>query len=242
VDLTDRVALVTGAGVRIGRAIALGLASAGMHVAVHYHSSEAPAREVVDAIRAGGRNAMALQADLADMASLTSLLPRAAESLGPVSVLVNSASIFERGTLAATTEQSWERHLNINARAPFFLCQAYMGQLPPNTRGHIINIADWRALRPGTQYMAYTLSKGALVTLTLSLALALAPTVQVNALAPGAILPPPQDDGGYFQRLGERLPLRRTGDPQEVVDAVLYLLGSDFVTGEILHITGGEHL
>jgi pteridine reductase len=239
--IAGRVALITGAGVRVGRAIALGLAEQGADIIVHYNASAAEAEDVAASIRSLGRRAVALPADLSDIKQVVALFPRATEALGTVDILVNSASIFQRGTLDSTTVEDWDRHLDINLRAPFFLSQAFRAQLPAGMRGHIVNIADWRAVRPGTQYVAYTLSKSALVTLTLSLALGLAPDIQVNALAPGAILPPPEDDG-YFQRLAERLPLRHTGKPQDVVDAVLYLLRSDFVTGEVLYVTGGEHL
>jgi pteridine reductase len=239
--IAGRVALITGAGVRVGRAIALGLAEQGADIIVHYNASAAEAEDVAASIRSLGRRAVALPADLSDIEQVIALFPRATEALGTVDILVNSASIFQRGTLDSTTVEDWDRHLDINLRAPFFLSQAFRAQLPAGMRGHIVNIADWRAVRPGTQYVAYTLSKSALVTLTLSLALGLAPDIQVNALAPGAILPPPEDDG-YFQRLAERLPLRHTGKPQDVVDAVLYLLRSDFVTGEVLYVTGGEHL
>jgi pteridine reductase len=239
--IAGRVALITGAGVRVGRAIALGLAEQGADIIVHYNASAAEAEDVAASIRSLGRRAVALPADLSDIEQVVALFPRATEALGTVDILVNSASIFQRGTLDSTTVEDWDRHLDINLRAPFFLSQAFRAQLPAGMRGHIVNIADWRAVRPGTQYVAYTLSKSALVTLTLSLALGLAPDIQVNALAPGAILPPPEDDG-YFQRLAERLPLRHTGKPQDVVDAVLYLLRSDFVTGEVLYVTGGEHL
>ncbi|MHB1317339.1 MAG: SDR family oxidoreductase [Anaerolineae bacterium] len=240
-EITGRVALVTGAGVRLGRAIALGLAEQGADVAIHYNRSSAPADEVVAAIRALGRRAVAFHSDLSDLTQVLNLIPRAVDALGAVDVLINSASIFERGTLASTTAENWSRHLDVNLRAPFFLCQAFAQYIRAGCRGHIINVADWRVARPGTQHLAYTLSKSGLITLTQSLALALAPAVQVNALAPGAILPPLEDDG-YFGRLAERLPLKHTGKPQDVVDAVLYLLRSDFVTGEVLHITGGEHL
>ncbi len=240
-EVAGRVALVTGAAVRIGRAIALGLAEQGADVIVHYRSSRAQAEQVVASARGMGRRAIALQADLADLDQVMQLLPRAVDALGTVDVLINSASIFERGTLSSTTARDWQRHLDINLRAPFFLCQAFASQLPPGHRGHIVNIADWRVCRPGTEHVAYTVSKSGLVTLTQSLALALAPNVQVNAIAPGAILPS-EGDSGYFERLAERLPLRRTGGPGDVVEAVLFLLRSDFVTGEMLRITGGEHL
>lgn len=241
-DLVGKVALVTGAGVRIGRAIALGLASRGAQVVAHYHRSAAPAQSLVAEIEALGGEAVAVQGDLQDTACLPGLVAAGIERFGHLDILVNSAAIFERGTLLTTDEANWSRHLDINLKAPFFLCQAFVGRLRAEQRGHIINIADWRAERPGTQYMAYTLAKSGLVALTKSLALALGPQVQVNAIAPGAILPPPGDEDGYFARLAETLPLKRTGSPDEVVAAVAYLLRSDFVTGEVLHITGGEHL
>jgi pteridine reductase len=241
-NLVNKVALVTGAGVRIGRAIALGLAREGAHVVVHYNSSAGPAQQVVQEIEALGGEAEAIQADLRDVGRLAALVEAGVARWGQVDILVNSAAIFERGTLLATDEANWARHFDINIKAPFFLCQAFARCLQPEQRGHIINIADWRAERPGTQYMAYTLTKSALVALTRSLALALGPNVQVNAIAPGAILPPPDDADRYFERLAERLPLKRTGSPEEIVATVLYLLHSDFVTGELLHVTGGEHL
>ena len=240
-ELAGKAVLITGAGVRIGRALALGLAQEGMSVVVHYNSSATEAEEVVREIEAMGGEAIAVQADLRDMARLPALVDAGVERFGHLDVLINSASIFERGTIESTDEENWERHFDINIKAPFFLCQAFGRRLQPEQRGHIINIADWRVQRPGTQYMAYSLTKSALVTLTMSLAVALAPNVQVNALGPGAILPPPNDDG-YFDRLVERLPLKRTGSPEEVVLAVRYLLQSDFTTGELLCMTGGEHL
>ncbi len=241
-ELADRVALVTGAGVRIGRAIALGLASEGVRVIVHYNTSAAPAQDVVKEIRAAGGEALALQTNLRDTPRLPALVDAGLQRFGHVDILVNSAAIFERGTILTTDEENWARHMEINLKAPLFLCQAFARQLQAEQRGHIINIVDWRAERPGTQYLAYTLAKSGLLALTRSLALALGPQVQVNAIAPGAILPPPDDADGYFEHLAQKLPLRRTGSPEEIVQAVLYLLHSDFVTGEVLHVTGGEHL
>ena len=241
-QLDGKVALVTGAGVRIGRALALALAERGTHVVVHYNRSEGPAREVETQIQSLGAKTLALQADLRESSSIGPLIDHIVQQLGGLDILINSASIFERGTILDTTEENWDDHLAINLKAPFFLCQAYARQLKPEQRGHIINIADWRALRPGVAYMAYTLSKAGLVAMTKSLALALAPNVQVNAIAPGAILAPPGDDGGYFAKVATRIPARRLGSPEEIVRTVLFLLGSDFVTGELVHVTGGEHL
>lgn len=241
-ELAGKVALVTGAGVRLGRAIALALAGRGMRLLVHYHTSAGPAEEVVAEIVAHGGEALAVQADLRETAALPALIQRGLDAWGGVDVLINSASIFQRGTILNTTEANWDDHLAINLKAPFFLCQAFARALREGQRGHIINIADWRAVRPGTQYMAYTLAKAGLVAMTESLAQALGPAVQVNAIAPGAILPPPGDDGAYFHQLADRLPLRHVGSPEEVVKAVLYLLDADFVTGTLLFVTGGEHL
>ena len=240
-ELANRVALVTGAGVRIGRAIALALARQRVRVLVHYHTSAQEAAEVVSQIESLGSKALAIRADLRDAAQLPGLIAQGVEAFGQVDILVNSAAIFRRATLLQTSEQDWDDHLAINLKAPFFLCQAYARALADGQRGHIINIADWRAIRPGTAYVAYFIAKSGLVTMTQSLAQALGPDVQVNAIAPGAILPPP-DDGEYFERLAQQIPLQRTGSPEEVVKAVLYLLDSDFVTGETIFVTGGEHL
>lgn len=241
-DLQDRVALITGASVRLGRALAIGLAEAGADVAVHYHRSAAAAEETAAAIRALGRRATAIQADLRDMDAVRGIVPAARDRLGRVDVLINSAAIFERGTLATTTVELWDRHLDINLKAPFFLCQAMAEQLEADRRGHILNIVDWRALRPGKLYVAYTVAKAGLVALTKTLALGLAPQVQVNAIAPGAILPPPGESDDALQRLVPRIPMGHTGRPEDIVGAALYLLRADFVTGEVLHVTGGEHL
>jgi pteridine reductase len=239
--LSDKVALITGSGVRLGRAMALALAEQGCDVIVHYHQSDDEANEVVARIRQMGRRAVALSADLRDAGRAGELIERGAQALGQVDILINSASLFERGTLDETTEALWDHHLAVNLKAPFFLCQAFARQIGER-RGHIINMVDWRAARPGTAYIAYYMSKTGLLALTESLAQALGPNVQVNAIAPGAILPPPGDDGSYFRKLAQRVPLKRTGSPEEIVKGVLYLLDSDFVTGETLFITGGEHL
>jgi NAD(P)-dependent dehydrogenase (short-subunit alcohol dehydrogenase family) len=241
-ELQGRTALVTGAGVRLGKEIALALAGRGVNVAVHYYRSADAAAATAREIEALGCRAVAVGADLSDTAQLDDLVGRCVGALGPLDILINSASIFERGTVFTETVESFDRHLAVNLKAPFFLTQAFARRLGPEQRGHIINLTDWRALRPGTQYMAYTLAKAGLVAMTKSLALGLAPRVQVNAIAPGAILAPPGDPGDYFARLAERLPLRHVGSPREITLTVLYLLDSDFVTGEVVHVTGGEQL
>jgi len=241
-DLTGRGALVTGAAARVGRALALALAAHGARVAVHYHRSAAAAEDVVAAIRAGGGEAAALPADLSLPDAPASLVSAAVAALGPLDILVNSAALFERGTVETTTVADWDRHLAVNLRAPFFLAQAFARQVGERGGAHIVNITDWRARRPGQAYLAYIVSKAGLEALTRALAVALGPRVQVNAIAPGAILPPPGDDGSYFRRLAGRVPARRNGSPEEIVQALLYLLRSDFVTGTTITVDGGEHL
>ncbi|MCU0522158.1 MAG: SDR family oxidoreductase [Anaerolineae bacterium] len=248
-ELMGSTALVTGGAVRLGRAIALGLARAGADVAISYSSSAGPADETVSEILALGRRAVAFRADFGGDFRAEDLVLQTEEALGPLSVLVNSAAIFEHGNWDDTTEENWERHFSINLKAPFFLSQAFgrrvKGQFASGLsgrRGHVVNIADWRAVRPGTDHVAYTLAKAGLVAMTKSLALALAPEIQVNAVAPGIILPPPGADDAFIERKAAQIPARRVGSPEEVVKAVLYLLDSDFVTGDLVYVTGGEHL
>ena len=242
-SLTGKVALVTGGAVRVGRAIALGLAEHGADVAITYHSSAGPATEVASAITAMGRRALALQADFTGATGPAELVQEIVGALGSLDILVNSAAIFERGRWDDTSEENWDRHFAINLKAPFFLSQAFGAYLKDSSRrGHIVNIADWRGVRPGTDHFAYTLTKAGLIAMTKSLALALAPDVQVNAIAPGMILPPPGLDEAFLERKAEGIPAKRFGSPDDVVRAVLYLVGADFVTGDLIYVTGGEHL
>jgi len=241
-ELEGKIALVTGGAVRLGRALLLALAEAGADVVLHYGSSRRAAEETAAAVRDLGRKVLLLQADLQDMAAVQQLPRRAAEKFGKLDILVNSAALFQPGDIFNTTEASWDRQMNVNLKAPFFLSQAFAQQLGPDQRGHIVNIADWRATRPAATYLAYTFSKAALISMTRSLAVALGPRVQVNAIAPGLILPPPGKTAAYFERMAQRVPLQRVGSPEEVAGAMLFLLRSDFVTGELLFVTGGEHL
>ena len=241
-ELDGKVAVVTGGAVRLGKALALALAGHGVRVAIHHSSSVSAAQETVAQIKALGSDAVAIQADLSQAALTAVIIERAVTHLGRVDILVNSAAIFEPGSLADTTEANWDRHLAINLKAPFFLSQAFAAHVGRERRGHIVNIVDWRAMRPAADHLAYTLTKAGLITLTQSLALALGPNIQVNAIAPGAILPPPGQDQDYMDRLAQTIPLRRPGSPDEVAKALLFLLDSDFVTGEVILVTGGQHL
>lgn len=241
-ELDGKVAIVTGGARRLGKALALSLAEKGARLVIHYGSSAGPADETVAEIRAMGSEAVAVQADLRQPGQAPAMIARAADHFDRLDILVNSAAVFERGDVFNTTEESWERHFAINLKSPFFLSQAFAAHVGRERPGAIVNIADWRATRPGTDYVAYTLTKAALVTMTQSLALGLAPNIRVNAIAPGAILPPPDRDEAYLQKLAQAIPARRVGSPAEVGKALLFLLESDFVTGELIFVTGGEHL
>jgi pteridine reductase len=241
-ELTNKVALVTGGAVRLGRAIALGLAEGGADVAITYNSSAGPAKKAVADIEALGRGALSVQSNFNRAPDMERLVAEVVAHFGHLDVLVNSAAIFEPGRWHDTTEENWDRHFAINLKAPFFLSQAFAQALGEDARGHIVNIADWRGVRPGTDHVAYTLTKSGLIAMTKSLALALAPRVQVNAIAPGLILPPPGRDESYLEKKAPSIPLQRPGSAEEIVKAVLYLVRSDFATGDLVYVTGGEHL
>jgi len=170
------------------------------------------------------------------------VIERVATRLGQLDILVNSAAIFEPADLAQTTEESWDKHFAINLRAPFFLSQAFAGHVGKDRPARIVNIADWRGLRPDTDYLAYSLTKAGVMAMTKGLALAVAPNIQVNAIAPGAILPPPGKGQGYLNQLALDIPLRHVGSPEDIAETLIFLLRSDFITGEIVFVTGGEHL
>lgn len=242
-ELRGKNAIVTGGAVRIGRALAIGLARRGVNVCIHYSGSESAVPAAVDEIKACGVQGTAVRADFVQpAAAAATMFEHALLKLGPIDFLVNSAGIFEGTSLLQMDESNWDRHQNINLKAPAFLCREFANQLPESRRGHIVNIADWRGERPGSGYLAYSVAKAGLIALTRGLAQELAPRVQVNAIAPGAIMPPPGESAEEFQRRGAGIPLQRTGTPDDILQALLYLLESDFVTGHVLHVTGGEAL
>jgi NAD(P)-dependent dehydrogenase (short-subunit alcohol dehydrogenase family) len=231
-------ALVTGGARRIGRAIVEALASTGADVVVHHGSSPEEADAVVRDLEARGRRSIALQADLADPGQAAALLERATAGLGPIDWLVNSAAIFEPLDVASTTVASWDRHMAINLRAPFLLSQAFARALDGRA-GAIVNLLDWRALRPAADHLPYTVAKAGLAALTRSLAVALAPSIRVNGLALGAVLPPA--DGAAASL--DDVPAGRWARLEEVGQALVFLLdGPDYVTGSILQLDGGRHL
>ncbi len=240
-DIEGKVALVTGGARRLGRAFVLALAEAGMDVIVHYGRAAEAAEDTVRAAERYGVRAAAVGADLRDAGEAQSLIDRASKLLGTPQVLVNSAAIFEPGTVRDTDIGNWERHMALNLRAPFLLTQAFARKVD-GSPGKVVNISDWRAAYPGQKYLAYTLSKSALLTFTLMAARELAPGIQVNALALGAVLPPPGKDESYLKRLVGRIPAGRPAEIREVTDALLFLLRNDYVTGETIFVDGGAHL
>jgi NAD(P)-dependent dehydrogenase (short-subunit alcohol dehydrogenase family) len=241
-DDAPRAGLVTGAGRRIGRAIATELGRRGWAVAVHYNGSERDAREVAREIEASGGAAVILRADLRDEREVEALVGRAAGALGPLGFLVNNASVFERDEALTATRASWDAHLEVNLRAPFVLAQAFARQLPEGARGAIVNVLDQRVLNLTPHFFSYTVSKSALWTLTQTLAMALAPRIRVNGVGPGPTLPSRHQTEEQFAQQSRRTPLQRGATPDEVAAAVAYLLGAQAVTGQMIAVDGGEHL
>lgn len=237
-----RTALVTGAGKRIGRAIALRLAAEGWAVGVHYHRSADEAAAVVAEIEAAGGRGAALQADLADEASTAGLVGRAVEALGSLGALVNNASIFDYDDAAGATRESWDRHMETNLRAPFVLSQAFAAQVPEDAGGAIVNLLDQRVWNLTQHFMTYTLSKAGLWTLTRTLAQGLAPRIRVNGIGPGPTLPSPRQSDDQFTRQVEKTPLRRGATPEEIADGVMFLLSAPSITGQMIAMDGGQHL
>ena len=237
-----RAALVTGAARRIGKAIALDLAEAGFKVAVHCHGSASEGEALVDEIRAKGGGAVALVADLADEASVVDLLPQAAAALGPVGLLVNNASTFERDEVLTATRTSWDFHMEVNLRAPFVLSQLFARQLPEAAEGVIVNLLDQRVWNLTPHFTTYTLSKAGLWTLTQTLALALAPRIRVVGIGPGPALPSARQTPEQFAAQAARTPLGRATSPAEIAGAVRFILGSPSLTGQMVALDGGQHL
>lgn len=241
-EITGRVALVTGAGRRVGRALALGLADAGADVFVHYNRSVEPARLVQAEVESRGGRAAIGSVDLSDPGQTPRLVEMASQALGEVSILVNSASGFATDTLADVTVAGWRSTHDLTLAGPVFLTQAFAASLGPDSHGAVLNVTDVRTMHPYRKHFSYLLAKGGLDTFTRAAALALAPRIRVNAVALGVILPPPGEDDDYVQSLAESLPLRRAGGTDPVVEAGLSLIRNDFVTGEIIRVDGGGHL
>jgi|SRR5579871_2070266 len=241
-SLSPKTVLVTGAAKRLGRAIALDLARHGWSVAIHYRSSEKEARATEADARTSGAKTVLLKADLSVENETASLIGRAVEALGPLTALVNSASIFENDDWYSADRASWDKHLETNLRAPFVLAQNFARQIPRGGTGAIVNLIDQRVLKPTPQFISYSVSKAALYWLNTTLAQAFAPRIRVNAVGPGPVMKNERQSVADFNRQREATLLGRGAEPQDIADAVRYLLNAPNVTGQMLAVDGGQHL
>lgn len=241
-NISGRNALVTGGATRVGKALTLALANAGADVFVHYNSSAGPAEETAAAVEALGRRAAIGAANLSDPTVAEDLIAEATAALGPISILVNSASGFPKDTLADVTLDGFHAALSLTLASPIFLTQAFAAALDDGSDGAVVNVTDVKTHRPYKDHFSYVIAKGGIDTFTRAAARFLAPRIRVNAVALGVILPPPGEDDFYADKLASKLPLKRVGGTEPVAAAMLALLENDFLTGEILRLDGGGHL
>lgn len=234
-------ALVTGAGKRLGRASALALAGAGYDVVVHYNASAAEAADTADAIKAMGRRAVPLGCDLSDATAVAALIANASEAAGPLTALINSASMFEHDVITDLTRAGFDRHMSLNTFAPLQLTQGFAAHLPQGAHGVVINFLDFKLVQPYPDHLSYTLSKYALMGATELLARALAPAIRVNAVSPGYTLPSPGQSEADFQRLHGQTPLGYGATPDHVGQAVAFLATNLALTGQTILVDAGLH-
>jgi NAD(P)-dependent dehydrogenase (short-subunit alcohol dehydrogenase family) len=239
---TIKTVLITGAAKRLGRAIALDLARHGWNIALHYNASEKEARATCEDARTAGVKVALVEADLMREDQTSALVARAAKELGPLTALVNSASLFENDEWASATRESWDKHMEVNLRAPFVLAQAFAKQLPVGAHGAIVNLIDQRVLKPTPQFLSYSLSKAGLYWLTTTLAQGLGPRIRVNGVGPGPTMRNARQSETDFQRQREATLLKTGAEPQDICDAVRYLLEAKAVTGQMIAVDGGQHL
>jgi len=237
-----RIALVTGAAQRIGRAIALALAADGWHVVVHYGRSGDAAETLAEDIRALGVEAIALAADLSQSAEVRRLIPRCVSGIGAPNCLVNNASLFLDDSLASLEDESWQAHMNVNMRAPVLLAQGMAAHLPPGAKGHVVNIVDQRVLRPAPGFFSYSASKAGLWWVTRTMAQALAPAIRVNAIAPGPVLRSIHQSQEDFDAEQGATLLGQGASPEEIAAAVRFLVETPSITGQMICVDGGQHL
>ena len=241
-DLTGKVALITGGAHRVGRTISLALAAAGAHVVVNYHTSAAAAAETVKAAQATGVEASAIQADVSQPAAVTHLADQIQAQFGGVDVIVNSAGLFLPTRFPTEDWETWRQVTATSIDGPVLVCNALASGLLARGGGAIINIVDLSVWQPWRNFTAHAVGKAGLLALTRQLAVELAPTVRVNAVAPGLVLPPPHFSDELIQRYADRTLLGRWGSPDDVARTVLFLLQADFITGEVITVDGGERL
>ena len=241
-ELKNRTVLVTGAGVRLGQAIAVSLGKQGMRVALHYHQSLEGAKETLELIGGDFKQHGCFQADLRQVSEIELLTQQIEAQIGQIDVLINNAADFFPTTLGEVVESEWDHLISLNLKAPFFLSQLVGTSMLKRGQGKIVNIVDVAAERPWPQFLPYCASKAGLVSLTKGLAKALAPAVQVNAVAPGTMLPPPESSSFSQDLAIERSLLKKMGRPDDIAKAVIYFLENDFVTGTVLPVDGGRML
>ncbi|SFV29781.1 NAD(P)-dependent dehydrogenase, short-chain alcohol dehydrogenase family [Devosia crocina] len=236
------VALITGASDRIGATLARTLSSAGYTVVIHYRSGGDDAGELVEDIRRKGGRAEKIKADLADRTERAALVQKARAFFGPLTILINNASVFDPDSAHDVIETEWDRHFAIHAEAPIFLSRDFAAQLPADREGNIINMIDERVLHPSPAYFSYTLSKSVLWTATRTMAQTFAPAIRVNAIGPGPVLPHSGQSEEDFAQSIQSLPLKRHADPDAIAQGVLAILGMTAYTGQMLALDGGKHL
>jgi NAD(P)-dependent dehydrogenase (short-subunit alcohol dehydrogenase family) len=241
-EIRGRNTLVTGGATRVGRALTLALAAAGANVYIHYNRSAGPAEETAAAVAALGGTAAIGAADLSNPSVAHELIDAATVAVGPISILVNSASGFPEDTLQTATLDGFRSTLDLTLLSPVFLTQAFAAALPGDMEGAVVNVTDVKTTTPYKKRFSYVIAKGGIDTLTRTAAVALGPRIRVNAVALGVILPPPGEDDGYAESLAAGLPLQRVGGTAPVAAAVVALVENDFVTGEIVRLDGGSHL
>lgn len=237
-----KTALITGAARRIGRTLALSLAADGWAIAIHHNNSDAEAASLKAEIEAMGRRATIIRADLGDESAPAHMIAEATAALGPLTLLVNNASLFEADNAHTMTPATWAEHINANLRAPAFLSQAFAVQLPQGASGNIINIIDQRVWRPTPRFLSYTLSKMGLWDLTRLLAVSLAPHIHVNGIGPGPTLANARQSPEDFARQTKATILERGTSPDEIAAALRFILAAPAMTGQMIALDGGQHL
>lgn len=240
IDFKDKIALVTGAAHRVGKAVALELAKRGCHLMVHYNGSADAAAQTVAEIRQMGRRAESFRADMSQAEAIDALFAEITRMFGKLDILVNSASVFDSGKLPEISLEDWNRSLTVNLTAPF-LCTQHAVKLMPDG-GAIVNISDLGGLQGDPAYAQHSVSKAGLLMLTRLAARSLGPKIRVNAVVPGMVLAPPGFDAGKWQAMAKKLPVQHDGSAEDVARAIAYLASEEFLTGTVLTVDGGEHL
>ena len=241
-EIEGKVALVTGGAKRVGRSIALALAERGGEVVLHYHGSEREAQEALALVKRAGGKPVAVQGDVSVAVEVDRIVETAMQAFGRIEILVNNAAIFARTPFGELTEGDWDRFLDVNLKGPFLMCRKVGAIMLQQAQGKIVNLADIGAQKVWADYIPYSVSKAGVIALTIGLAKALAPHVQVNAIAPGAVLLPEGTRAEEQEQAIRRVPLKRLGSPEDIARAVLFLVENDFITGEVLRVDGGQHL